>query len=418
MAANQSTELAEFGCTFHWDSSLIRGRLSETAGDFLKFRDDAASEIWAAGRDWFLEPWGRDTFIALPGLLLATGEFTRSASIFRNFARQITGGLIPNRVRGGTVEYNTADASMWYLWALRRHVSCSGDHDLLLELMPAVVAIVAGYRDGTGFHRGGAWHSLTMDDDGLIVSPPQATWMDADPSGEGHEVVTPRNGKTVEINALWYTHLRWLAGTEPGGAGDLMRVLAGAVPKDFVTFDWARLADRVQASFNARFWDGDSGRLSDVVDGDPDGHAMRPNQLIAVSHGDDLLSSSRQRRVLDAVTRDLLTPGGLRTLSPGHPNYRGVYVTEAPMSEKDYAYHQGTVWPWLMGPYGDAVMKLGGQRHDLRDLLTPLVRFAMESEYRSLPEVFSGDPPHDPGGTRSQAWSVSEVLRLIVEYEL
>ena len=418
MAANQSTELAPFGSPFRWDSGGIRGCLSEAGRKFLELRDDGTPEIWAASRDWFLEPWGRDTFIALPGLLLATGEFAQAASIFRDFAGRITGGLIPNRIRGGTAEYNTADASMWYLWALRRYVRCSGNHDLLIELMPAVEAIITRSRDGTAFDRGGQRHPVYMDEDGLIVSPPQATWMDADPSGEGHEVVTPRNGKAVEINALWYTHLRWLAGLDSGGARGFMRVAAGTVPKDFVAFNWARLGDRVQASFNARFWDGTSGRLSDVVDGDPDGRAMRPNQLVAVSHGSDLLSPNRQRSVVDAVTRELLTPGGLRTLSPGHPNYRGVYVTEAPMSEKDYAYHQGTVWPWLMGPYGDAVMKLGGQGDDLRDLLTPLARFATESEYRSLPEVFSGDPPHDPGGTRSQAWSVSEVLRLIVDYEL
>jgi predicted glycogen debranching enzyme len=240
--------------------------------------------------------------------------------------------------------------------------------------------------------------------------------MDADPSGKGQENVTPRNGKAVEINALWYANLLWVQKAKRK-LNKRSEGVALSLPKHHTHSDALRkLAGQVKQSFNTRFWNDAENCLFDVIDGDVHSGAVRPNQVVAISHGEDLLTKKRKKQVFDVVTRDLLTPAGLRTLSPRDSSYRGTYDTHAPMAEKDYAYHQGTVWPWLMGPYGDAFMKLNEDRMGLKRILTPLVRFAIESEFKSLPEVFSGDPPHEPGGTTSQAWSVGEVLRLIVEH--
>jgi glycogen debranching enzyme len=311
-------------------------------------------------------------------------------------------------------------------------------------MAPVVRRIMARYQSGTGYQRYGRFNAIKIDADGLVSTPAQATWMDADPDGKDRPV-TPRNGKAVEINALWYANLRFLADVERRSGGAAAAASADA------------LADKVKLSFNEKFWfynednrrawGGDGGALRDVVDGDPHGDAIRPNMIFAASIGGDLLTPERRRAVVLAVTKDLLTRYGLRTLSPRDSWYRETYDTTRPASEKDLAYHQGTVWPWLIGAYAEA---LAGVRRDqgwdetriraeLRTLMTPLIAAAVAHPEGSLPEVFdggkpeaalarftlddpagldgvfAGDPAQKPGGTRSQAWSVAEVLRTLIE---
>lgn len=406
MTANQSTVLAT-PKSESLRASLLT--LAQAADDFIK-TEDQQTVIWAASRDWFLEPWGRDTFIALPGLLLSTGRLAEARQVFLHFAAYEKNGLIPNRIQTDQPEYNTVDASLWFLAALQKYFARTQDTAFLKQVWPTVRSIIKHYQTGTGFERFGQIQKIYADQDGLIVSPSQATWMDADPLGNGQSIVTPRHGKCVEINSLWYAALRFAAQVETGKK----------------SANYQAQADLVKTSFNAKFWNKSEQCLLDVVEGDPHGGAIRPNQVFAISHGGDLLSKLRQRRVLEAVTNDLLTPGGLRTLSPRDSYYQGYYDTQAPITEKDWTYHQGTVWPWLLGAYVDALFVIRpGQgkyaeivKSEARAAVSPLLQFALDSPYRSLPEVFSGDFPHDPGGTTSQAWSVAEILRVTADYEL
>lgn len=400
MAANQITRIRSFedaeGTDLVHSLEVLRG----AADGFVK-PIDGTVQIWAASRDWFQEEWGRDTFISLPGLLLSTGRFDDAKKVFTHFAAFEKDGLIPNVVREH-IEYNTADASLWFIHALRRYGEISGDDAFVDEMADVVRSIILGYLHGTGYERGGHYYRVYVDDaDGLVVSPPQATWMDADPSGTGEHAVTPRDGKCVEINALWY------------GALLFTKKVLVRRGEDTVWLDTA--AAKVQRSF-AKFWNEEARCLYDVIEGDPHGGAVRPNQLFAITHGADLMNTAQRRMVLERVESDLLTPAGLRTLSPEDSYYRGQYDTYAPMAEKDLAYHQGTIWPWLMGVYCDAYA-LVHQEEDSKPavarLIKPLARFCIESEFVSLPEVFSGDEPYEPGGTTSQAWSIAEVLRIV-----
>lgn len=400
MAANQSTQLRSFETAHDVDLAAASKVLGAAAHTFVKHVDDTV-EIWASSRDWFQEEWGRDTFIALPGLLLTTKRYEEARQVFTHFASYERGGLIPNVIRE-EILYNTVDASLWFVHALKKYVEATNDWPFALGLRPVVRRIVAGYQQGTSYERNGVSYHIGADpSDGLIVSPPQATWMDADPSGRGERIITPRNGKCVEINALWYGTLKFAVRLEQQDGSDASTI--------------EQLAARIKTSYNA-FWNEQAGYLYDVLDGDPKGAALRPNQIIAISHGEDLLSPEKQQRVLEAVSEALLTPGGLRTLAANDPDYIGHYDTHAPMAVKDLAYHQGTVWPWLMGPYCDAYKIVHGEsRDELARLVRPLAQFCLDSEFRSLPEVFSGDPPFEPGGTTAQAWSVAEILRIVDE---
>ena len=303
--------------------------------------------------------------------------------------------------------------------------------------------IVEGYAKGTGYQMHGRFNRIFMDKDGLIVSPAQATWMDADPDGRD-QPVTPRDGKAVEINALWYANLRYLARLERdnGNAAEAAALEARAerVKKSFNEKFWFKTDD------NRKAWGGSGGALRDVVEGDPHGDAIRPNMLFAVSHGEDLLSAERQEAVVLAATKDLLTPYGLRTLSYRDGGYRARYDTSQPPVVKDQAYHQGTAWPWLMGAYADALAKVRRNQGwdepritaETKAVMTPLVEFLASSPEGSLPEVFDGgdfdqalrgfsmaDPAglapvvarlarmQNRGGTRSQAWSVAEAMRVL-----
>ena len=310
--------------------------------------DEARTVI--AGYHWFTD-WGRDTMISLEGLTLTTGRQAEAGYILRTFAGHIRDGLIPNffpdHENEGT--YHTADATLWFFHALDRYVRASGDRYTLLSLLPALKDIVGHHQKGTRF-------GIGVDPaDGLLKQGAegyQLTWMDAK---VGDWVVTPRRGKAVEINALWYNALRLLEGW-----------LASA--SDAAADPMKAAADRAYESFNRRFWNEATGYLWDVVDGEKgDDPACRPNQVLAVSLDHPVLERSRWKAVVHTVRERLLTPVGLRSLAPGHPDYKSKYYGD--LRARDAAYHQGTVWAWLIGPFIDAWLRVHpGQLAECRDM--------------------------------------------------
>ncbi|HSE91965.1 MAG TPA: amylo-alpha-1,6-glucosidase [Methylomirabilota bacterium] len=352
--------------------------------------DDPDGMTVIAGYHWFGD-WGRDTMIALPGLALTTGRPEIARRILTTFARFVDRGMLPNRFpdAGEAPEYNTVDATLWYVEAVRAYHEATGDDVLIGELFPTLETIV-------GAHRGGTRYGIGEDPaDGLLrAGEPgvQLTWMDAK---VGDWVVTPRAGKPVEINALWYNALRVMAAfaRRLGRRDD----------------PWTAVADRVERSF-ARFWCERTGCCYDVIDGPGgDDDALRPNQVFAVSLPASPLPPERQRRVVEVCARHLLTPMGLRSLAPGHPAYRGRY--EGGVRERDGAYHQGLVWSWLLGPFALAWRRVFDDAAGARDLLAPLAHHLGEYGLGSIAEIFDGDPPHTPRGCIAQAWSVAETLR-------
>jgi len=351
-----------------------------------------------AGYHWFTD-WGRDTMISLEGLTLVTGRHREAAEILRTFAGAERDGLIPNYFPEGDSEgvYHTADATLWFFHAISRYVAHTRDETLVDELLPVLRRIVNAHLRGTRF-------GIKVDaTDGLLSQGAegyQLTWMDAKVDGW---VVTPRRGKAVEINALWYNALRlmesWLT-----ARGE--RAEAAAL---------ARHADRARASFNARFWSGRLGHLFDVVDtpnGAGDDPACRPNQLFAISLEHPVLDESRWRAVADVVEQRLLTPVGLRSLAPGHPDYKPQYFGD--LRTRDAAYHQGTVWGWLIGPAVDAWLKTHpGDTARARRLLDGLIEHLDHAGAGSISEIFDAEPPYTPRGCIAQAWSVAEVVRCL-----
>jgi len=349
-----------------------------------------------AGYHWFTD-WGRDTMISLEGLTLATGRFREAAYILRTFGQYIRDGLIPNMFPDGAREglYHTADATLWYFHAIARYVRASGDVDVLRDVLPKLHEIVRRHLEGTRF-------GIGVDPaDGLLrqgAEGYQLTWMDAK---VGDWVVTPRRGKAVEINALWYNALCLLDGwfREYGGAGGV---------------DLAREAERVRRSFNQRFWFEAGGYLYDVIDGEQgDDESCRPNQVFAISLDHAVLDEGRWKPVMSVVRDRLLTPVGLRSLAPGHPEYKRSYMGD--LRARDAAYHQGTVWVWLIGPYVDASLRVQPEdRGGLRRLLSDFEPRLGEACVGSLPEIYDAEAPYVPRGCIAQAWSVAEVLRAIL----
>lgn len=344
-----------------------------------------------AGYHWFSD-WGRDTMIALPGLLLTTGRPEIAANILRTYAQYIDMGMIPNRFpdQGEHPEYNTVDATLWYFQAIRAYYSATQDKTLLQELYPLL-------QDCIKWHTRGTRHRIYMDEkDGLLFAGEegvQLTWMDAKVD---QWVVTPRVGKPVEINALWYNALRTLA------------EFARELDQDPAPYD--TLADKVAQGFN-QFWYGKMGYCYDVLD-TPDGNdgSLRPNQLFAISLPYPLLSSAQQRSVVDACARHLLTPYGLRSLSPDDTAYKGRYSGDR--YKRDGAYHQGTVWAWLIGPFVRAHLRVYNNKVEARSYLTSLLQHIVDHGVGSVSEIFDGDPPFTPHGCIAQAWSVAELLRM------
>jgi predicted glycogen debranching enzyme len=348
-----------------------------------------------AGYHWFTD-WGRDTMISLEGLTLATGRTQEAGYILRTFAKYLKDGLIPNMFPEGMGEglYHTADATLWFFHAAKRYVDVSGDHDTLDRLLPKFEQIIAQHERGTRF-------GIRVDPaDGLLGQGApgyQLTWMDAK---VGDLVVTPRRGKAVEINALWYNALRvmeeWM---------DTRDVEAAK--------RYRALAERVRESFNARFWNERSVALFDVVDGEGgDDEAIRPNQLFAISLPHAVLDPGRWKAVVDIVHDRLLTPYGLRSLAPGHPAYQPQYFGD--LRARDLAYHQGTVWPWLIGPFVDAWCRVYPDRiRELNPIALSLGQHLAGACIGTISEIFDAESPYKPRGCCAQAWSVAEILRLM-----
>ncbi len=352
-----------------------------------------------AGYHWFTD-WGRDTMVSLEGLTLATGRPREAAWILRTFARYVRHGLIPNLFPEGRAHglYHTADATLWYFHALHRYVATTGDRRTLAAILPVLHDIVAWHMRGTDFNIG------VDPADGLLRQGQggyQLTWMDAK---VGDWVVTPRRGKAVEIQSLWYNALRLLETWTREVQGDSVAAAR-----------YGDLAGRAQTSFNARFWFSADAHLYDVVDGEDgaDDASCRPNQLFAFSLEHPVLARERWDDVLGVVTDRLLTPAGLRSLAPGSPGYQARY--DGDLRARDAAYHQGTVWGWLIGPYIDAWTRVHGDAQAARPLLDGLLAHLGDAGIGQLSEIFDAEPPYAPRGCIAQAWTVAEVLRCLVK---
>ncbi len=373
------------------DQFIVRRQSSTDASDTS---GEQPGKTVIAGYHWFND-WGRDTMISLPGLTLSTGRSEEAALILRTFARFVVDGMLPNNFpdsSGVVPGYNTADATLWYVLAVYAYYITTNDTSLVDDLLPVLRQIVDCHRRGTRYHIG------VDPADGLLhAGEPgvQLTWMDAK---IGDWVVTPRIGKPVEINALWYNTLRIVS-------------LFLQERDDDAAKQYQAQANKARDSFRSRFLLPDQPYLADVVDG-PGGDdlTMRPNQIFAVSLPFPLLDGAEAERVVTTVGRVLLTSYGLRSLSSDNSSYRGDYTGD--QYRRDSGYHQGPVWPWLMGPYAEAHYRVYGDADAALALLQPFEYHLGDAGLSNISEIFEGDPPHLPRGTIAQAWSVAEVLRV------
>jgi predicted glycogen debranching enzyme len=386
--------------------------LTLAADQFLVQRESSNSKSVIAGYPWFND-WGRDTMISLPGLCLCTGRSEDARSILETFGRYCSEGMLPNNFpdTGEEPHYNNADATLWWAWALKEYYDHTGDLNLVREQLPLLGSVVHWHIKGTRY-------SIKVDpDDGLVSageSGVQLTWMDAK---VGDYVVTPREGKPVEITALWYNFLC------------LVQYFCDLCSEQVPGEEWreslghicAQLAERAKAGFDL-YWIEESGYLADVLrrDGSRD-LSLRPNMLIALSLQHPILDKERGKLVLEAAEKHLLTPYGLRTLSPDAPAYCGQYgggKASANQYDRDITYHQGTVWPWLLGPWVDARLSVyGPTKGNLEFMEKHFSALEHHTLYEacvgSVSEIFDGDPPHKPRGCFAQAWSVAELLRVL-----
>lgn len=366
------------------------------ADQFIVARGSGHTVI--AGYPWFSD-WGRDTMIALPGLTLATGRFDLARDILLEFSEHISEGMIPNRFpdAGDTAEYNTVDATLWYFEAVRAYAAATGDLKFVRKYLYEKLA------DIVAWHLHGTRYNIHVDTDGLLYAGSldvQLTWMDAK---IGDLVITPRTGKAVEIQALWYNALLIMAefAAEFGDTKDEARYRA--------------MADLCKLSFNGAFWNEAEQCLYDVVENGDRDTSVRPNQIMAVSLTHSMVDPDRARKIVEKVEKELLTPVGLRSLSPNDPHYCGTYIGSP--FERDSAYHQGTVWGWLIGPFVDAFRKVNGQsavtEKRVAEILSGFELHLTEAGIGQISEIFDGEPPHRPRGCFAQAWSVAEVLRVL-----
>ncbi len=352
-----------------------------------------------AGYHWF-ESWGRDTFISLPGLMLVTGRFKEARKVFLTFKRSCKNGLIPNFLSDQTVEpvYNAVDATLWYVNAILQYLKYTNDFSFVKEhIWTSLTSIIEEYKAGTAF-------DIHVDSDGLLNHDSRLTWMDA---AVGKTPVTPRKGKAVEVQALWYNALR------------TVELLANKFGEAKRSEEFARIAETAKESFTEKFWNTENGCLFDVVSATARDDSLRPNQILAVSLDFLMLNNEKNRSIVDSVHHELVTPYGLRTLTTADHRYVGVY--DGDRGSRDNAYHNGTAWPWLIGPFATAFLRIKGYSKARREyvwnaLIEPLVTTQLlKAGLGSISEIFDGDPPNKPRGCIAQAWSVAEALRVYVE---
>jgi predicted glycogen debranching enzyme len=373
-------------------------QLVTAADQYIVRRGEGKTVI--AGYHWFGD-WGRDTMIALPGLTLATGRPEIARDVLCAFASHVSDGMLPNRFpdAGEAPEYNTADATLWFFEAVRSLLAYTNDYDFVrTRLYDTLKHIVEWHLRGTRY-------GIHVDEDGLLnagVPGVQLTWMDAK---IGEWVVTPRHGKPVEIQALWYSALRVME--------DLAARFGDTAARTFIR----ELATHASDSFDRQFWNHEAGCLYDVVDGQSRDASIRPNQIFAVSLHHALVAGDRARRVVEVVHRELFTPMGLRSLSPRDSRYRSTY--EGGVYERDSAYHQGTVWPWLMGPFITAWVKVNGSSgiavEQAAGWLRGLEGHMRDAGVGQVSEICDAEWPHGARGCVAQAWSIAELLRATVE---
>jgi len=387
---------------FALDSRLIEPfalKLLKATDHFVVKNRFSGENTVIAGYHWYSD-WGRDAMISLPGLFLIPYRFNEAKSALINFSRYCRRGLIPNTFPafGGDPVYNTVDASLWFIHALDRYFEYTKDFLFLSDIWDTVGDIIDNYCNGTDF-------GIGMDSDYLIRQGPQLTWMDAK---VGEWAVTPRAGKACEINALWYNALK---------TASYMGTLLGEDISSYET-----LAAGVASNFENSFWNPETNCLFDLIYPDEAENqvkdpAIRPNQIFAVSLPYTMLSPEKEKAIVDRVEKDLLTPFGLKTLSSDHPLYKGQYRGDA--LTRDTAYHNGTVWPWLLGAYVKAYLKIhdhsNSSLENMRALLEGFDTHLEIAGIGTISEVFDGDSPHSPGGAIAQAWSVAEILRAYVE---
>ncbi len=369
------------------------------AADSFIVENASGRKAVVAGYHWF-EPWGRDTFISLTGLTLVTGKYNLAKDILQSYIQYCRSGLIPNFIsdKSGIPVYNTVDATLWYVNAVLQYIKYTGDFGFVKdELWQKLQDIVENHQKGTLF-------GIHLDVDGLLMHGPRLTWMDA---SVGNDVITPRTGKAVEIQALWYNTLR------------TMELIANKFQEPILAKRYADMANQTQQSFIEKFWNPQNGCLFDVVDGKAVDASIRPNQIFAVSLDYTMLDHEKSQKVVETVNRELVTPYGLRTLSLGDPKFIGKCSGDS--RSRDMAYHNGTIWPWLMGPYVTAYLKINEYSSEvkqqiLENLVLPLFSTGIhQGGLGTINEIYDCDSPNEPRGCISQAWSVAEPLRAYFE---
>jgi len=382
-----------------FSNNEFQNDLSHSALQLVADRESVTGKTILAGFPWFGD-WGRDTMIALPGTTLVTGQFETAQSILKTFAHYLNGGMLPNKFpdrSGEELKYNTIDATLWFFWAVQQYIEYSGDWSFVKnELFDDLKEIIRLHQKGTHF-------AIGMDDDGLIKGgdeDTQLTWMDVKFNGYA---VTPRFGKAVEVNALWYNALNFTQEC--------------AERFDDHSVNYKQLIPQVKASFQKTFWNKDSGCCYDYVANGNSFDDIRCNQIIAVSLPYSPLEKDQQAQVFQTVYKELYTPVGLRSLSASHKDYKGEYYGQ--LSDRDVSYHQGTVWAWPMGPFIDAAMKVHNNTSLAEQLLTGMKQhFYFEAGVHGISEVFDGNAPNAARGCFNQAWSVAECLRVVNKYKL
>ncbi|MDR0493799.1 MAG: glycogen debranching enzyme N-terminal domain-containing protein [Nitrososphaerota archaeon] len=362
-------------------------------------QDKNSRKAIIAGYYWF-EPWGRDTFISLPGLMLTTNRFAEAKDTLQNFMRYFKDGLIPNFVadKTGAPIYNTVDGTLWYVNAVLQYIKYTSDYDFIkTKLWENLKGIIEHHQKGTFF-------GIQLDSDGLLMHGPRLTWMDAVVEGD---MITPRAGKAVEVQALWYNTLK------------IMENLADRFDETTSAKQYAAMAEQTCQSFNEKYWNSKYGCLYDVLEPNRVDVSIRPNQIFAVSLDYTMLNKETSRRIVDVVNREHVTPHGLRTLSIDDPKFMDKCAGNR--RARDTAYHNGTIWPWLLGPYITAYLKVNdyssqARKQTLDTLILPLFRNDIyENSLGTINEIYDCKPPNIPRGCISQAWSIAEPLRAYIE---